>query len=92
MGERFNNALLLSLGTYEDWVSAFAQMFADGDGDWSKFYKQVTALTELSSRDRFEQMQALRRRALLQQQNAQRTDHQNTEQVQCQAFADHVLN
>ena len=92
MGERFNNALLLSLGTYEDWVSAFAQMFADVDGDWSNFYQQVGALAELSSRDRFEQMEGLRRRGLLQQQDAQRTDHQNTEQVQCQAFADHVLN
>lgn len=92
MGERFNNAWLLSLGTYEDWIGAFAQMFADVDSDWQNFYQQVWALTELSARDRAEQMQSLRQRRLVQQQNADRADHQDTDQIQCQAFADHVLN
>jgi len=92
MGERFNNALLLSLGTYEDWVSAFAQMFAELNKDWPKFYDQVQGLTKLSAASRLEQLQGLRQRALLQQQHAGRTDHQNAQQVQCQALANHILD
>ena len=92
MGERFNNALLLSLGTYADWVSAFAQLFLEVNQDWPKFYDEVEALTKLSAAHRLEQLQSLHRRGLLQQQNAHRTDHQNSQQVQCQAFADHILD
>ena len=92
MGDRLNNALLLSLSTYEDWVGAFAQMFTEVSGDWSDFYAQVAALATLPAPRRLEQMQALRQRGLLQEQSAQRTDHQNSEQVQCQPFADHILN
>jgi hypothetical protein len=67
-------------------------MFTEVNGDWSDFYAQVAALAALPAPRRLEQMQALRQRGLLQEQNAHRTDHQNSEQVQCQAFADHILN
>ena len=92
MGERFNNAFLLSLGTYEDWQGAFAQVFAEAAGDWSVFFLQVQALSELSASDRLAQMHKLQQRRLLQQQETQDADHQGAEQVKCQPFADHVLN
>ncbi|MDP7389670.1 MAG: aminopeptidase, partial [Pseudomonadales bacterium] len=44
MGERFNNAFLMSLGTYEDWVGAFTQLFADVGEDWPTFFANVKSL------------------------------------------------
>ena len=92
MGERFNNAFLMSLGTYEDWVGAFTQLFADVGEDWSTFFANVKSLTTLEDAQRQQQMQTLRSRHLAQQQETQTTDNQNTNKVQCQAFAHHILD
>jgi predicted aminopeptidase len=92
MGENFNNALLMSLGTYEDWVGAFAQLFVDVEKDWQGFFTGVLALTALSAQERLQRMQVLRQRYLLQQQDTQEADHQNTKQIQCQPFSNHLLN
>ena len=92
MGERFNNAFLMSLGTYEDWVGAFTQLFADVGEDWPTFFANVKSLTTLEDAQRQQQMQTLRSRHLAQQQETQTTDNQNTNKVQCQAFAHHILD
>jgi predicted aminopeptidase len=52
MSKRFNNAFLVSLGTYEDFFPAFAQLFRQVQQDWSEFYIQVAALAELSETER----------------------------------------
>ena len=92
MGERFNNAFLMSLGTYEDWVGAFTQLFADVGEDWPIFFANVKSLTTLEDAQRQQQMQTLRSRHLAQQQETQTTDNQDTNKVQCQAFAHHILD
>ncbi|MEC7559822.1 MAG: aminopeptidase, partial [Pseudomonadota bacterium] len=68
MGERFNNAFLMSLGTYEDWVGAFTQLFADVGEDWPTFFANVKSLTTLQDAQRQQQMRTLRSRHLAQQQ------------------------
>ena len=39
-----NNASLLPFGLYDQWVPAFAALFADANGDWTKFYARVRTL------------------------------------------------
>ncbi|WP_038997854.1 MULTISPECIES: aminopeptidase [Pseudomonas] len=42
-----NNAKLLPFGLYDQWVPAFAQLFAEVGGDWQVFYQRVEALGQL---------------------------------------------
>ncbi|MEG0249123.1 MAG: aminopeptidase, partial [Pseudomonas sp.] len=42
-----NNAKLLPFGLYDQWVPAFAALFAQMGGDWQKFYDRVEALGRL---------------------------------------------
>ena len=41
-----NNARLLPVGLYEQWLPAFARLFAQSDGDWPRFYQAVEALAQ----------------------------------------------
>ena len=92
MGAGFNNALLMSLGTYEDWVGAFAQLFMEAEQDWPKFFASVAGLATLQDYERLQQLQVLRSRHLAQQQETQTTDNQDTNKIQCQTFAHHILD
>lgn len=42
-----NNARLLPFGLYDQWVSAFAALFGQVDGDWLRFYAAVERLGAL---------------------------------------------
>lgn len=42
-----NNAKLLSVATYHDWVPAFQKLLAQLGGNWSQFYQQVAQLGQL---------------------------------------------
>ncbi|MDT8926967.1 aminopeptidase [Pseudomonas taiwanensis] len=42
-----NNAKLLPVGLYDQWVPAFAALFDDVGGDWARFYGRVEALGRL---------------------------------------------
>ncbi|CAM3632027.1 Aminopeptidase [Pseudomonas reidholzensis] len=39
-----NNAKLLPFGLYDQWVPAFAALFAEVGGDWARFYQRVEEL------------------------------------------------
>ena len=102
MRSRFNNAFLVSLGTYEDFFPAFGQLFRQVRGDWSEFYIQVAVLAKLSANDRaFELAQLLQAASAIdsdlssgsgQQKIAAQANNNNAEEVHCDAFADHGLN
>jgi len=102
MRSRFNNAFLVSLGTYEDFFPAFGQLFRQVRGDWSEFYIQVAVLAKLSANDRaFELAQLLQAGSAIdsdlssgsgQQKIAAQANNNNAEEVHCDAFADHGLN
>ena len=47
-----NNAKLLPFGLYDQWVPAFAALFRQAGGDWSRFYRQVEALGRLPLEER----------------------------------------
>jgi len=87
MAEHFNNAFLLSVGTYADWLPSFARLFEQADSDWAAFFEAVEALAA--------QSQAARDSALAQlaeQQIGQRADDHGAEQIHCEAFLGHGLD
>ena len=42
-----NNARLLPFGLYDQWVPAFAALFAETGGDWGRFYARAAELADL---------------------------------------------
>ncbi|MGP0173746.1 aminopeptidase [Pseudomonas sp. NCHU5208] len=54
-----NNAKLLPFGLYDQWVPAFAALFARAGQDWPAFYAAVAALGQLPAAERQAQLQAL---------------------------------
>lgn len=54
-----NNAKLLPFGLYDQWVPAFAALFAQVDGDWPRFYQRVEQLGKLPAPQRQTALQAL---------------------------------
>ena len=44
INQPMNNARLLPFGLYDQWVPAFAALFAQEGGDWLKFYRAVEQL------------------------------------------------
>ena len=54
-----NNARLLPFGLYDQWVDAFAVLFAQADGDWSRFYQRAAELAELPAEERDRALRAL---------------------------------
>ena len=63
MGKDFNNAKLATIANYHQWLPAFQQLFADNDGDFSSFYKDVKALSGFDASQRNQQLEALAVRA-----------------------------
>ncbi len=57
-----NNARLLPFGLYEQWVPAFAALFAETGGDWSRFYARTAALAALGEAERRQALAALQAR------------------------------
>lgn len=57
-----NNARLLPFGLYEQWVPAFASLFAAVGGDWPCFYARAAALAELGEAERRQALTALQAR------------------------------
>ncbi len=60
MAQPLNNASLLPFGLYDRWVPAFAALFQQLDGDWSRFYARVEALGRLPTDERTSLLDALR--------------------------------
>lgn len=53
-----NNAKLLPFGLYDQWVSAFATVFADVGGDWDRFYSRVEQIGRLPVQARQKALQS----------------------------------
>lgn len=87
MAEHFNNAFLLSIGTYADWLPAFAHLFDQAGADWQAFLQAVEELAELDPAARDIELTRL-----AQQQISQRADDQNTHQINCETFLGHGLD
>ncbi|MBC9252950.1 aminopeptidase [Pseudomonas alcaligenes] len=54
-----NNAKLLPFGLYDQWVAAFAHLFAQAGGDWPAFYRSAAALGALPLAQRQQALEAL---------------------------------
>ncbi|WP_374338738.1 aminopeptidase [Leeia sp.] len=54
-----NNAQLTTLATYQHWVPAFRQLFAQNGSDFPRFYSAVKALAQLPAPQRQQQLSAL---------------------------------
>ncbi|MEH6491856.1 aminopeptidase [Halopseudomonas sp.] len=65
-----NNARLLPFGLYDQWVPAFAQLYAASSG-WPDFYQRVAALGELPPTAREARLQQLLQRAATEVSEAQ---------------------
>ncbi|OED35569.1 hypothetical protein AB833_29875 [Chromatiales bacterium (ex Bugula neritina AB1)] len=58
-----NNARLVSVSTYNDYVPAFQVLFEDSDSNFEKFYAAAEALAEMKPEKRKESLQELLSRA-----------------------------
>lgn len=83
---QLNNALLVSVGTYEDWKPVMRRLFIEADGRWPAFYSAVAALAEMSAEVRQQQLRQLLEASSAEQQVAHYRNNQGTHQVNCQAF------
>ncbi len=79
-----NNAVLVSISTYEDLVPAFERLFIEQDRDWPRFFDATRALAALPEDDRRVRLERLR-----DQQIAEQGDDQGAEQIECEAFFRH---
>ncbi|MCB1684004.1 MAG: aminopeptidase [Pseudomonadales bacterium] len=79
-----NNALLVSLATYEDAVPAFARLFEQSGRDWSAFYAAVAGLGALSQVERDAVLEQLG-----EQQIAAQGDHGRADEIECEALSGH---
>jgi predicted aminopeptidase len=82
--DHFNNAYLVSVSTYEDWVPAFAELFDNVERNWRDFFAAVKQLSELESEAREKRLEELREYRV-----SSEADHQSPEQVECEAFSRH---
>ncbi|NOX50459.1 MAG: aminopeptidase [Gammaproteobacteria bacterium] len=87
INQDLNNAFLVSLATYEDWLPAFAQLFKQRSNDWATFFQAVEDIAALAPAARQAMMQTLS-----QQQETTYADHNYPEQIQCETFARHGAN
>jgi predicted aminopeptidase len=85
--EELNNALLVSVATYEDLYPAFAALYAQSGSSWSAFFDAAEKLGKLDEEARSE---ALRR--LSESRVAHDADDDGTDQVQCQSLPGHGLD
>ena len=81
-----NNALLVSLSTYDDDVPAFAALFARVSGDWELFFDEVETLARMTFERRAAAVEALR-----EQQKTERGDDESADEVECEALFRHGL-
>jgi predicted aminopeptidase len=63
-----NNAQLISVSTYNDWVPAFSKMLSDSNGDLEKFYEHCRQLAKKDPQERHRILNGYRRNALSAQQ------------------------
>ena len=54
-----NNAKLLPVGLYHRWVPAFAALFAETGGDWTRFHERVESLAALAPEARSQRLEEL---------------------------------
>ncbi len=59
MSRPLNNAGLLSIGSYNDWVAAFKQLFLQQGCNWTDFYRASERLAERKQPQRTIELQAL---------------------------------
>ena len=50
--QSLNNAFLMSLATYSDWVPSFRKIFEDSKGNWQRFFEEVEALGNMAKAER----------------------------------------
>lgn len=60
MAQPLNNASLVPFGLYDRWVPAFAALFREVEGDWTRFHARVTAMGRLSADERIRQLESFR--------------------------------
>ena len=84
MQSHFNNALLVSVGTYADYLGSFAALYRQSGEVWAEFFRAVDALAELDPPAR-----EIRLQLLAEQQHTHTADDKNTEQVNCETFLSH---
>ena len=84
MQSHFNNALLVSVGTYADYLGSFTALYRQSGEQWAEFFRAVDVLAELDPSERETRLQLL-----AEQQNAHTADDKNTEQVNCEPFLSH---
>jgi predicted aminopeptidase len=82
--DALNNAVLASVGTYEDHVPAFARLFEVYGGDWQAFHAAVASLGALPDAAR-----GMRLAELRDQQIAEYGDDHRTDQIECEALLRH---
>ncbi|MGA9221791.1 MAG: aminopeptidase, partial [Pseudomonas graminis] len=58
-----NNARLLPIGLYDQWVPAFEALFRQVNGDWPAFYSAVEKLGKLPMEERKVALQRLAQKA-----------------------------
>ena len=84
---QFNNAYLVSIGTYADWSLAFEQLFSQAGSDWDVFYASVRKIADMPHTERQSFLQTL-----TEQQEGQRRNDHNAHEINCQPFFGHGLN
>ena len=62
MSRPLNNASLLSIGSYNDWVAAFKQLFLQQACNWADFYAASQRLAELEPQQRSLELQVLQQK------------------------------
>lgn len=67
--EQLNNAKLVSLGDYNQWVEAFSQLLKNQSMDFEAFYREVKELAELDRQERIDILSALAEQAASVEQN-----------------------
>ena len=84
MQNSFNNAFLVSIGTYTDWIPGFQAVYFQAQGDWPAFYAAVDELAAMGEAQR-----TLELGRLTQQQVSHNADDQNAHEINCQPFLSH---
>jgi len=85
---RLNNAFLASRKTYDRYIPAFAQLFAEEEESWTRFFSAVEQLANRSPSERAAELDALRRRSD-QQQITDRRDDKRSNEIDCEPLSSH---
>lgn len=85
--EALNNALLVSVATYEDLLPAFAALYAQNGSNWSAFFDAAEKLGKLDEEARAEAL-----RQLGESEVAHDADDDGADQVQCESLSGHGLD